>query len=247
MDRLSYPSFRLIYYDQRGRGRSAKNVEPETVSIASEVEDLEHLRRYFRLDFLALLGHSWGCLLALEYAIRHPDRVSHLILMNTAPVSHDDWILFEQEMQKKPHAQELEALERSPNYEAGDPETVTYANRLFFSTTVREPKNLERLVKNMTHGLTKEAVLKVRRIARQLWNETLDFNGYDLTPKLKQISVPTLVIHGDYDFVPQVCASHIADAIPGARFVVLKETGHFAYIESMDEVRKEISKFIGTR
>jgi len=67
--------FRLIYYDQRGRGRSSEGVTPEDVGIASEVDDLERVRRHFGLDSMALLGHSWGSLLALEYATRHPERV----------------------------------------------------------------------------------------------------------------------------------------------------------------------------
>src|SRR5688572_22609042 len=96
MDRLS-DSFRLIYYDQRGRGKSAGNVKPEDVTIESEIEDMESLRDYFQLASVALLGHSWGALLAMEYALRHPERVSHLILMNTAPASHDDFKLFRQE------------------------------------------------------------------------------------------------------------------------------------------------------
>src|SRR5215216_257189 len=86
LDRLS-DSFRLIYYDQRGRGRSAENVRAEDVTIHSEIQDLESLRRYFKMESLAVLGHSWGGLLAVEYAVRHPDRLSHLILMNSAPVS----------------------------------------------------------------------------------------------------------------------------------------------------------------
>lgn len=97
MDLLS-DSFRLIYYDQRGRGKSAGKVQPKDVTISSDVEDLESLRKYFQFKSVAVLGHSWGGLLAVEYAIRHPNRVSHLILMNTAPASHDDYVLFRQEL-----------------------------------------------------------------------------------------------------------------------------------------------------
>ena len=88
MDRLS-DSFRLIYYDQRGRGKSAAHVQPEDVSLASEMQDVESVRAFFRLESAVVLGHSFGGLLAMEYALRHPDRVSHLILMNTAPASYD--------------------------------------------------------------------------------------------------------------------------------------------------------------
>jgi pimeloyl-ACP methyl ester carboxylesterase len=46
---------------------------------------LHGVRRHFGFDSVAVLGHSWGGVLAMEYATRHPDRVSHLILANTAP------------------------------------------------------------------------------------------------------------------------------------------------------------------
>ena len=93
LDRLA-DAFRLIYYDQRGRGRSADHVRPEDVTLASEVADLDEVRRHFHLESSALLGHSWGAVLALEYALRHATRVSHLILMNPAPASASDLALF---------------------------------------------------------------------------------------------------------------------------------------------------------
>jgi pimeloyl-ACP methyl ester carboxylesterase len=48
------------------------------------------VRQHFQLQSTALLGHSWGAVLALEYVLRHPTRVSHLILMNPAPASASD-------------------------------------------------------------------------------------------------------------------------------------------------------------
>src|SRR5581483_7011992 len=84
-------SYRLVYYDQRGRGRSAVNVQPEDVTLESEMTDLDAVRDYFKLGSTTLLGHSWGSLIALEYAIRHPDKVSRLVLMNPAPASAPDW------------------------------------------------------------------------------------------------------------------------------------------------------------
>ena len=93
LDRLAN-SYRLIYYDQRGRGRSADNVRAEEVSLASDLDDLDKVRLHFQLQSVALLGHSWGAVLALEYALRHPERVSHLILMNPAPASRSDLAIF---------------------------------------------------------------------------------------------------------------------------------------------------------
>src|SRR6476659_8292938 len=92
--------YRLVFYDQRGRGRSWSGEGPESVTIDSEVEDLDRVRAWTGSATVALLGHSWGGLVAMEYAIRHPDRVSHLILMNTAPASRDDRLLFEEYLRR---------------------------------------------------------------------------------------------------------------------------------------------------
>ena len=78
---------RLVYYDQRGRGRSYAGDAPDDVTMAGEVDDLDCVRRSLGLETMAVLGHSWGCLVAMEYALRFPARVSHLILLGTAPPS----------------------------------------------------------------------------------------------------------------------------------------------------------------
>jgi pimeloyl-ACP methyl ester carboxylesterase len=93
LDRLA-DAFRLIYYDQRGRGRSADQVQPEDVTLTSDIDDLDKVRQHVHLESAALLGHSWGAVLALAYALRHPTRVSHLILMNPAPASASDVAVF---------------------------------------------------------------------------------------------------------------------------------------------------------
>ena len=66
-------------------------VRREDVTLRSEVEVLDRVRSRFGLESIAVLGHSWGGVVAMEYAIRHPDRVSQLILLDTAPASAGDW------------------------------------------------------------------------------------------------------------------------------------------------------------
>jgi len=243
MDRLS-DSYRLIYYDQRGRGKSDGNVQPEDVTIESEIEDLERLREYFGLESVAVLGHSWGGLLALEYAIRHPQCVSHLILMNTAPVSHDHFLLYTQEWGRRrvPHEEKLQALRTSARYKEGDPEAVAELWRIYFSTTIKQPEHLNRVNLSLP-SFTKESVLRGRAIADRLSDQTWLRKEYNLIPQLKQLSNPTLVIHGDYDFVPVEVAADIAQAMPRARLVVLEDCGHLSYLERPVEFLRVIRDF----
>lgn len=249
LDRLA-DAFRLIYYDQRGRGQSGQGVRPEDVTLESEIEDLERVREYFQLESAAVLGHSWGGLLALEYALRHPERVSHLILMNSAPASHADYLLFRRELalQHAPgEAEEMKALSTTDRYAQGDLEMDAERYRIHFRPTLRRPEQLEQVVKSLRVGMTPEGVVKARAIEDRLYARTWLLSDYDLLPRLAGLRIPALVIHGGHDLVPYECAAHIAQAIPGAPLLELADCGHFSYLECPDDVRKAIVDLLALR
>src|SRR5437667_7349 len=74
----------LLYYDQRGGGRSPVGRDTP-VGWREHVADLEALRRHWSIDRLTLLGYSWGVLLAVLYWLEHPERVDRLALVSPAP------------------------------------------------------------------------------------------------------------------------------------------------------------------
>lgn len=247
LDRLA-DAFRLIYYDQRGRGKSADHVQPEEVTLTSEVDDLDKVRQHFQLESAALLGHSWGAVLALEYALRHPTRVSHMILMNPAPASASDLAVL-----RKAYARKLGAdMDRQREivagaaYEKGDPEAVIARYRLHFKPALKRPEDYERLMATMKAGFIsqgREGIVKARAVEDRLMRDTWQVDGYDLLPKLRTLSIPTLVISGDHDFIPAEVAVQIAHAIPNARLVTLEDCGHFAYLECPGGVRDALNEF----
>lgn len=166
MDRLS-DSFRLIYYDQRGRGKSGDGVRAEDVTLASDIADLDEVREHFQLASTAVLGHSWGTVLALEYAIRHPERVSHLILMNPGLASAADYRQFRKERLEKLGADldRLRAVAATDGYRAGDPDAVAAYYRIHFRAALRRPEHYEQLMARMRPSFTtSEAILKARHI-----------------------------------------------------------------------------------
>jgi proline iminopeptidase len=251
LDRLS-DKFHLIYYDQRGRGRSADYVKPEDVTLESEMADLDEVREHFHLDKVVLLGHSWGTVLALEYALRHPERVSRLVLMDPAPASSADINRFRKErVEEWPVLMELrKAIADTTAYKEADPEAVVAYYRVHFKPALARSEDFEKLMIRMQARFIeqgKEGILKSRAVEDRLVNETwASPNGYDLHPKLKGLNIPALVITGDHDFFP-FAAEHIAQAIPGARLVTLKDCGHFPYLECPVPLRDEIDAFFRGR
>ena len=251
LDRLS-DKFHLIYYDQRGRGRSTDHVKPEDVTLESEMADLDQVREHFRLDKVVLLGHSWGTVLALEYALRHPESVSRLVLMDPAPASAADINRFRKErVEKWPALVELrKAIADTTAYKEADPDAVVAYYRVHFKPALAQSEYYEKLILRMQARFIeegKEGILKSRAVEDRLVNETwASPNGYDLHPKLRGLNIPALVITGDHDFFP-FAAEHIAQAIPGARLVTLKDCGHFPYLECPASLRETIDAFFQSK
>jgi proline iminopeptidase len=247
LDRLS-DAFRLIYYDQRGRGKSAAGVQPDDVTLSSDVDDLKKVTEHFRLESAALLGHSWGAVLALEYAIRYPTRVSHLILMNPAPASTRDLASMRRYYLEKIGADmnQQRRIVNSAAYKQGDPEAVAARYRIHFKPALKQPEHYERLMAAMKTRFVsqgREGILKARAIEDRLMRDTWQMAGYDLLPKLAALHVPTLVIYGDHDFIPADVVGHIAGSIPNARMVTLRNCGHFTFLECPGEVRGALTGF----
>jgi proline iminopeptidase len=247
LDRLK-DMFRLIYYDQRGRGRSAEHVRPEDVTLSSELDDLDEVRRHFGLDAPVLLGHSWGTVLALEYAIRHPTRVSHLILMNPAPASTSGLEVLRTAYLEKLGGEmdRQREIVASSAYREGDPAATVARYRIHFKPALMRAEHFEALMARMEarfYSQGREGIVKARAVEDQLMRETWQVPEYDLLPRLRDLRIPTLVIVGDHDFIPIAVAERITRAIPAARLVTLEDCGHFTYLECPADVRAALDEF----
>jgi proline iminopeptidase len=238
---------RLVYYDQRGRGRSADGVAAGDVDIESEVSDIDAVRRLIGADSIAVLGHSWGGVLAMEYVTRHPERVSHLILMNTTPACGAEWTQLRDFIARGRPPGDLDAMaaiRATSRYARGEPAAEIDYYRIHFRHAVCMPDGAERIVHRLRTHFTAPGVLLARAIEDRLSEQTTDDAGWDLYPKLRESSVPSLVVHGDHDLIPVTMAAHVADAIPGALLTVLTDCGHFAYLERPDEVHRLIAALL---
>ncbi len=183
----------------------------------------------------------------MEYSIRHPQRVSHLILMNSAPASRADALTLRDDLASNRSSRQIEqmsALRADPTFLAGDVETEAEYYRIHYGTTLRNPDQLDALVGRLRSDFTAEGIVVARAIEDRLYEQTWSRNGYDLIPALRHLDIATLIIHGDRDLVPLSLARHIADAIPGARLIVLPNCGHFAYLEQPEQVSRSITSFV---
>ncbi|WP_444941412.1 alpha/beta fold hydrolase [Microbulbifer sp. ZKSA004] len=220
----------FIRYDERGNGLS--DWEVENISFESFVTDLETVVDACEVDNFTLLGISQGAAVSIEYAVRHPERVRQLILFGGY---HAGWRIGASEATVK----EREAVMTLTATGWGQDNP---AYRQIFSTTFMPSANASELEWfNEFQRLTTSPENAVRFLSV--------FGSIDVRDKLKEIKVPTLVIHslGDQR-IPVQTGCEIASAIPGARFVGLNSDGHLllgrepASNVFVEEVRQFISK-----
>jgi proline iminopeptidase len=223
----------LVYYDQRGGGRSPVAREVP-VGWREQVADLEALRVLWGRDRLVLAGYSWGGLLALLYALEHPGRVERLALVSTAPVWRGAREIFEQRFQERgasPVIQQMRAELASSGLKERDPER--YRRRAFELSVAgyfHDPDRVKDLTPFRITGRTQTEV----------WESLGDF---DLRPRLPEIGVPAVVLHGDDDPIPLEASRILAQGLE-APLHLLPDCGHVPYVEAPDRFVELLDPFL---
>lgn len=224
----------LVYYDQRGGGRSPvdRNVP---VGWREHVADLEALREAWGLDHLAIAGYSWGALLAMLYALTHRDRVSHLALVSPAPAHRAARAEYERRLAARGATPEIQAERqrmRDEGLAAADPDR--YRRRAFELSVAgyfHDPGRVGELTPFRLTGRTQQEV----------WASLGD---YDLRDDLGSLQgLPAIVLHGDDDPIPVATAEDTARRI-GADWHVLPDCGHVPYVEAAERFRALLDGFL---
>ncbi len=229
----------LIYYDQRGTGRSVAALDESAINLERFVSDIEALRQTLGHDRITVLAHSFGALIGMEYAARHPESTRALILMN--PVEPGSRYAAERAERLRAattpeDSTELAALTRSEGFRARDAATLSQVYRVRFRPAMRDRERVSELVLNLSEATADNG----SEVARLLGASLGELDRWD---NLAEISVPTLVLHGRHDLMPEVVSREMAEAIPDARLVVL-ESGHFPYLEDPDGLLSAVTAFL---
>lgn len=232
-------SHSLVYYDQRGTGRSSADLDSAHVNLDVLVTDVDQLRQALGYDRVTVLAHSFGALIGLEYARRYPEFTRALILMD--PVEPGSrWLAETQKRQQAARTPEDSAqiaeLTGSEAFKARDPATVSEVFRLAFRSEFRDPSREASLALTLSRRTARDGP----KVAELLGKSIGDLDWWD---RLWQIQTPTLVVQGKYDLTPMAMARALSDSLPVARLAVL-DSGHFPYIEDAPGLTSAISVFL---
>jgi len=232
--------FTLIFYDHRSNG-SSDGADVSSMTWENLTADADALRETLGFDKWAVLGHSFGGNLALEYALRYPQSISHLVLMNTGG---DQWWV-------QQNAPEILA-------KRGYSTSAVQAARRFFNGQITAGEYFPTVFKffrayyyrinllEIIHGIVFGPRVKFRPEATIFGYSQL-LNGWSVMDRLDEIKVPTLVIAGRHDFLfPPEHQAILADRLPDAKLVLIERAGHNPQMERSAEVIQAIRDFMTT-
>ena len=219
--------FQVILVDNRDAGRSSKARHPYT--IADMADDLAGLLDALGIQRSHLLGLSMGGMIALEFALRHGDRLDRLVLTGTGAA---------------PARSAVDPIQIWSWVKANDPTGEVFGGQQFvslFSTAFlrnhEAVRDTAELLASNPYPMSPDAYGRQADAYRQ----------FDALDRLAAITAPTLVVVGEQDLLtPPWIAREVAEAIPGARFEVIRGDGssHVVPIECPDEFNGLVLNFL---
>ncbi len=238
-----FERFTLVMLNPRGTGGSDRPSDPRAYQIDDYVADVELLRQHLQLDRMLLLGHSHGSVVAEAYAARHPDHVQRLVLASAlARFGPEQETAMRAGMDKRSgqpwYPDAVAALEEE---QEGKFTTDQELANIFFREFPLYFARYGEAEAGYADTLRSETINADTLL---LFNREI-FNTFDLRDRLPKITAPTLVITGEDDFIcGPVCAAEISAAIPGAKEVIVGDSGHMTFIEQPQAFHDEVADFL---
>jgi proline iminopeptidase len=237
----------VIFYDQRGGGKSTLPADTGTLVAARQVQDLDELRKHFGVERVTLVAHSYGPLLAASYAIAHPSNVRRMVFFGPVPPRRGDfWSRFGESINAR-----LDSVQRRKMAAAGrrltDPSADTrQACREYWAIGLRprlaEPDRTLSLLKSDMCATDPAGLRYGNRIGNRVIMGS--YGDWDLRPQLRTLNVPTLVVHGEDESIPVDLVEEWVTSLPHAHLMRVPKAAHFTYAERPELVWPAVERFL---
>jgi proline iminopeptidase len=240
----------VIFYDQRGAGRSTLPQDTTTLTAEHQISDLDAVRRYFHLTRVTLVAHSYGPLLAATYALAHPDAVKRMVFFNPVPPRRGDfWQRFGKTMNTRLDSAQRTELARIQK-KLDDPGSgIVEDCRAFWNIALRprlaNPDSSMHLIKSDLCASDPVGIRYGLTVTNRL--VMASYGDWDLRAQLHKLATPTLVVHGEADAIPMDLVQEWVTAMPHAQLVRVPNAAHFSYVEQPQIVWPAVEKFLTAR
>jgi proline iminopeptidase len=230
-------------YDQLGSFKSDQPDDPSLWTLPRFVEEVEEVRRGLGLEHFVLFGHSWGGLLALEYALHHQQRLRALVISNMAPGI--------QALLKHTNALKDELLDTADRARLAE-----FDAKQDYESAAYEQFMMDKLYPQMVCRVHPwpEPVLRCFRIANQkIYNQmqgkseflvTGNLKDWERWDRLHEIQVPTLSIGARWDEMDPADMERMARMIPRGRYAYCPDGSHLAMYDDQAVYFRQLISFL---
>lgn len=231
------PHLRMVYLDQRGGGRSERPWN-DAYSLDLLVDDLEQLRRAWGVEKIAVVGHSFGTILALEYAARHPEHTERVVLVAAAPDLPGALDLQCVRLERLDPATYARAVAERPEGFAARCNAFAAGKAFIDGAMYPDPATMA-LVDETD---TADGMSNTGEIGRVLFGNGLMDYRFDRHARL---TMPVLVIAGLADFQTVVEPQRdLVARLPDARILEYPGRGHFMFVEDPTRFAADVVEFL---
>jgi proline iminopeptidase len=226
------------YYDQLGSGRSDQPDDPSLWELDRFVDEVDQVRRSLGLDreSFVLLGHSWGGILAIEYALAHQEHLRGLVISNMM-ASAPAYTAYAAEVlmpaMDPALLAEIQALEAS-----GDTENPRYEELLipyYEEHTLRMPAaDWPDPVQRAFAHINRQIYVPMQGPSEMGMSADASLATWDRVDDLARIEVPTLVIGAEHDTMDPAHMEMMAGRLPKGRYLHCARGSHMAMYDDQD-------------
>jgi len=247
---------RLVFIDERGSGRSEKLEDPKGYTVENMVEDVEAVRVSLGLGRIALLGHSYGGVLAQAYALKYQANLTHLILCSTFHSTIALNKVFDEMKAAMPAdvRARIDKMEKDGLYGHGKPyEQGRYTSDYMIAAW--GDGYFPYLYQNRPDPNFDPAGMGAMSwdLYREMWGSHGEFivdgnlKSVEYANRLSSLRVPTLITVGDHDEVAPSISQDMQANIPGSTLVILPKAGHMTFVDQPSLFIAAVNEFVNRK
>jgi proline-specific peptidase len=243
LETLAETGRRAIFYDQLGCGRSDLPDDVSLFTIETFVDEVGAVRDELGLDRIHLFGNSWGGMLAMEYALTQPSRLESLILASS-PSSIPQWVAETARLRARLPADVQATLRRHEEGGTTDDPEYEEACLPFYKRHVCRLPEWPASVLRSFQFLAENGLVYRTMNGPSEFHVTGTLRNWDITGRLGEIRVPTLVVTGEHDEATPEINRTVSGAIPAAESVIYPGASHMAHVEDTEGYVRLLDDFM---
>ena len=230
LEALAGTGRRAIFYDQLGCGKSDLPDDASIYTVELFVDEVGVVRRELGLERIHLFGSSWGGMLAMEYALTQPSGLASLVVASS-PASMKQWVAEANRLRAALPEDVQETLRR--HEEAGTTDSPEYEQACmpFYKRHVCRLDEWPDYVIRSFDFIEQHGLVYRTMNGPSEFHVTGTLRNWDITDRLGEIRVPTLVVTGEHDEATPAINRTVSEGIPGARSVIYPGCSHMAHVE----------------